>query len=148
MKFVEVLLYLSSMFYILVVALASSLFYYGQNELIIIGSTTINSGPTGPELMVMGVTGALVNIFGLIGLYKKQRTFLIPVILFLVVNGLVDLVTAIAYFVDVTTYSDYDYEDLEMISFGLDVEKLSSSKKKRTFSVIFSLLLARIIFTF
>jgi len=97
-QFLEVMLVVSAIAHILAISVGSSIIHYGKSEDIQFRGRVIDATATGSELLVVGVTGAVVNILGVIGLWRKQRLLLIPVILFMTITLLLDMVTTVAFF--------------------------------------------------
>jgi len=99
--------------------------------------------------MIVGVTGALVNIFGIVGLWKRQRLFLIPVILFLMVNLALDFVTTIAFFVTHLNSDEInDGSPNNHVLHGVEISKLVSPlehSKDRSFAVLFPFLMIKLV---
>jgi len=98
--------------------------------------------------MVVGVTGTLVNILGVLGLWKRQRLFLVPVILFLLLNLALDFITAIAFFV--THLNSDELRDARPNNYkmeGVEISKLVSPlqhSQDRSFAVLFPFLLIKL----
>jgi len=147
-QFLEAMLTISAMAHILAISLAYSIIYYGEREDIEFRGHFINSTATGSELMVVGVTGTLVNIFGVLGLWKRQRLFLVPVILFLMLNLAVDFITGIAFFV--AHLNSDELRDARPNNYkmeGVEISKLVSPlehSQDRSFAVLFPFLLIKL----
>ncbi|XP_023322798.1 uncharacterized protein LOC111697131 [Eurytemora carolleeae] len=145
--FVELLLCISTIGYVLVIALAASMIYYGKVSDVDYKGLRINPGATGAELMIVGVSGTLVNLLGLFGIWKRQRLFLVPVLVFLISIIVLDLITLIT---TITLQIKGDpvfahYEDLEVLD--IDPKNLSKPVRfptDRTFNYLFPLFIFKI----
>jgi len=115
-KFLTGLLWLSYIVHLLVVALAVSMLYnYPGN---VSRGSSYGSNETGTELLIVGIAGIMVNLLALIGIWKGQRLFLTPAMLYMAITLLLDLVTTIKFFAGQFSSGDdvFDhYDDLETI---------------------------------
>jgi len=147
--FLEVFSCLTTVVHILVISLAFSILFHGGQEHLQFRGHTIESKVTGAELMIVGVTGAFVNGLALIGLWSRRRLFLVPVILFLIVNLFLDLITAIAFFcTHISDQVDHAQVADAIILNDVEMSKLATPvkhSKDRAFIVLFPFFLIKMV---
>jgi len=139
---------MATVVHILVISLASSIFYHGDEKDLQFRGHTIESNVNGAELMIVGVTGALVNGLALVGLWSRQRLFLLPVIMFLIVNLLLDFITAVAFFC--THMSDDALANRVQVN-NYEVTKLATPvrhSRDQAFVVLFPFFLVKMVLSF
>jgi len=146
--FLEAFSCMATVVHILVISLATSIFYYGNEKDLQFRGHTIESNVNGAELMIVGVTGALVNGLALVGLWSRQRLFLLPVIMFLIVNLLLDFITAVAFFC--THMSDDALANRVQLN-NYEVTKLATPvrhSRDQAFVVLFPFFLVKMVLSF
>jgi hypothetical protein len=100
------------------------------------------------ELLVMGVTGTLVNLLALIGLWHKYRHFLLPLVLFLIIDIILDAIYVFAYCVSVSDPAMLEQQHpLSALSPGnlSKPETMRSLLPVLAFKMVFSLILAKLL---
>eukprot|EP00088_Acartia_fossae_P018232 TRINITY_DN2050_c0_g1_i2.p1 TRINITY_DN2050_c0_g1~~TRINITY_DN2050_c0_g1_i2.p1 ORF type:complete len:248 (-),score=26.81 TRINITY_DN2050_c0_g1_i2:120-836(-) len=120
-QILEALLFVSTITHILVLSIGCSIVLNPGREYIEFGGYQFYSSQTGPDLVTVGIIGAAFSILGIIGIWKATRGLLIPLMFYLCVFLLVDLVSFVACFFRYTWDSDDLYEDLrnlEVIRLG------------------------------
>jgi len=149
-KFLSGMLWLSYMVHVLVVSLALSMLYYRSTDVLDV-SGEVDSSEMGTELLIVGVTGTLANIVALIGIWKGQRLFLVPVMVYMAVTILLDFVTSVRFFVGQLEGDDdfAVYDDLETIDVdSVGMTRLISPTKhtrERSFAALFPLFLIKMV---
>ena len=87
--FLEVMLYLHSAFHLLAVALSVSVLHHINSD----------HSQTAVELVVVGMSGALTSILAIMGLWFRQRQFLLPLVVFLFATIVLDSISIFYYYV-------------------------------------------------
>ena len=83
----EMLLYVHTGLHLLAVALAISVLNHKSNDLQAV------------ELVVVGMSGALTTTLAIMGLWYRQRQFLLPLVVFLLSTNVLDSISIFYYFV-------------------------------------------------
>eukprot|EP00088_Acartia_fossae_P068838 TRINITY_DN8817_c0_g1_i1.p1 TRINITY_DN8817_c0_g1~~TRINITY_DN8817_c0_g1_i1.p1 ORF type:complete len:236 (+),score=8.46 TRINITY_DN8817_c0_g1_i1:48-755(+) len=112
-QLLETFLFISIISHILVLSIGCSILLNPEREYIEFGGYEFYSSQTGPDLATVGILGTMFSLLSLLGVWRRQRGFLIPLIFYLCVFLLVDLVSFVAYFFHYTWDSDDLFEDLE-----------------------------------
>lgn len=106
-QFLEVMLCMSTVAHFLAIAMAVAFFTHGTHPVVFRGDA-VDVVTSGVELAAIGCAGLLVNVLAITGLWRRERSFLIPVIVFLGANIALDIVTAISYGVLCMHSDQYD----------------------------------------
>jgi hypothetical protein len=112
-QFLEAILFVSTLSHILVLSIGCSIMFYPNRRYVEFGGYEFYSSQTGPDLVSVGVVGTIFSLMAIVGLWKRSRGLMIPMIFYLAVFLLVDFVSFLAYFFQNNWQSDDIFENLE-----------------------------------
>jgi len=141
LQLLEGVLFFSTLTHILVLSIGASILIYGHRKFVEFGGYEFYSSQTAPDLIIIGTVGSVFSILAIVGVWKRSREFLIPMIFYLLVFLLVDFVSFVAYFFHNSWQSDDLYEDmsnLEVLRIGNNgsIEMVNTGNKDMTTLII------------
>jgi len=122
-KILEAFLFISTITHILVFSIGISILRSQDRKYVEIGGYEFYASQAGEDLVTVGILGTSLSLVAIIGMWKKSRAFLIPMVFYLTVFFLVDFTSFIAYFFHYSWKSDdlfENIENLEVIKVGND----------------------------
>jgi len=109
----EFFLFISLLMHILVLSIGCSVLLSSDRKYVQFGGYEFYSSQTGPDLVVIGVLGGVFSLAGLIGVWKRNRVMIIPLMFYLCIFLLVDCTSFAAFNFNYSWTSQDVLEDME-----------------------------------